>query len=105
MQLSGGNIFVSIAPYTFPFVTFLSMAITTILHDDWESVGRAMTNLSFGFFLFSVIDASISQQPDIKAYGKAVSLLLVFENLFVIYTLLVLFYIDKMDALGAVWQF
>lgn len=60
-----GDIFISLAPYCFPYITYLIMALSLLGSEENLEVFKFMVGVSFGFHVTTGLDQTFRYQTDI----------------------------------------
>lgn len=87
VELSRTNFFITLAPYFFPFYTFLAMVLRFVIGLVWnqapyEPFWLGLVGLTWGFHLTFTINMLGDHQPDIRRYGRSFSyLFIIFMNI------------------------
>ena len=97
------NILISLAPYFFPFYTFLLLAIYTILLAFVKNyliftIFKTIIGLSGGFHVLFTAEMLLTQQDDFKAAGKFLSLMMIIFCNLAIFSLIFLMLSETVTA-------
>lgn len=83
VKLSKSNVFITLAPYFFPFYTFLVVLVALIVYAFWKPLPFLplwlfLVGFTWAFHVLFTLETLTRRQPDVKEYGRLFSWTFIF---------------------------
>lgn len=98
------HIFISLAPYIFPFYTALALVFYAIAAPSFKIIFIGLTAFTYGFHLALTVYSLSHHQPDLKEGGVAFSLIFIFTGNMIVLMLLISFIWPQALSLSQVFS-
>lgn len=85
----GHNIFITLAPYCFTYLTYLLLLVRTLIMAKYLYIIDILVGFTFLFHLSCFISQTRNHQPDIQSFGVLRSYMFIFTFLFLNFSIII----------------
>lgn len=85
----GHNIFITLAPYCFTYLTYLMLLVRTLIMPQYLYIIDILVGLTFLFHLSCFMSQTRNYQPDILSFGLVRSYMFIFTFLFFNFSIII----------------